>query len=206
MDDLGLDPELAALLDDTPVTLNPSLGKAALFSQSLEASGAGPRSPADVDLTASNFTHITKFLADRPSAILDDPAYYKRVLGNENETAQRLHTLLSKYLTCQDPKDRSVYRMQIVSAYWDFMSNLALKAGASKIDAAKKFALRFGLILPTLLTPEQKNLFARIIEDNIYGEPVYYIDEWLSSIGAGKIRWRSGDVEDWLNALQQRRY
>jgi len=25
-------------------------------------------------------------------------------------------------------------------------------------------------------------------------------------IGAGKIRWRSGDVEDWLNALQQRRY
>ena len=45
MDDLGLDPELAALLDDTPVTFNPTLGKEALFSQSLEASGAGPRSP-----------------------------------------------------------------------------------------------------------------------------------------------------------------
>lgn len=25
-------------------------------------------------------------------------------------------------------------------------------------------------------------------------------------IGAGKIRWRSGDVEDWLNSLQTRRY
>jgi len=25
-------------------------------------------------------------------------------------------------------------------------------------------------------------------------------------IGAGKIRWRSGDVEDWLNGLQPRRY
>jgi prophage regulatory protein len=25
-------------------------------------------------------------------------------------------------------------------------------------------------------------------------------------IGAGKIRWRSGDVEDWLNSLQPRRY
>ena len=24
--------------------------------------------------------------------------------------------------------------------------------------------------------------------------------------GAGKIRWRSGDVEDWLNSLQLRRY
>lgn len=26
------------------------------------------------------------------------------------------------------------------------------------------------------------------------------------SIGAGKIRWRSGDVEDWLNSLQPCRY
>jgi len=26
------------------------------------------------------------------------------------------------------------------------------------------------------------------------------------NIGAGKIRWRSGDIEDWLNGLQTRRY
>ena len=26
------------------------------------------------------------------------------------------------------------------------------------------------------------------------------------NIGAGKIRWRSGDVEDWLNSLQPCRY
>lgn len=25
-------------------------------------------------------------------------------------------------------------------------------------------------------------------------------------IGSGSIRWRSGDVEDWLNSLQPRRY
>ena len=25
-------------------------------------------------------------------------------------------------------------------------------------------------------------------------------------IGAGKIRWRSGDIEDWLNKLPTRRY
>lgn len=195
MDDLGLDPELAALLDDTPVPYTPSqsLGKESLFSKSLEASGAGPKSPADVDLTTSNFTHITKFLSDKPSAVFDDPSYYKKVLGNENETAQRLHTLLSKYLTCQDPKDRSVYRMQLVTAYWDFASNLALRAGSGKADAAKKLALRFGLVLPTLLTPEQKTLFARVIEDNVYGEPVYYVDEWLYAIGSGKIGTSSTD-------------
>lgn len=26
------------------------------------------------------------------------------------------------------------------------------------------------------------------------------------NIGAGQIRWRSGDIEDWLNSLKPRRY
>lgn len=193
MADLGLDPELAALLDDTPVNYTSGINKESFFSSSLEASGAGPKGPTDVDLTASTFAHIEKTLLDKPSAIFDDPSYYKRVLVNENETAQRLHTLLSKYLTCQDPKDRGVFRQQIITAYWDFTSNLALRSGAGKIDLPKKFALRYGLLLPTLLTPEQKELFARIIEDNIYGEPVYYLDEWFNAIGSGKINPSSTD-------------
>lgn len=195
MDNLGLDPDLAALLDDTPVVTktSSSLSKESLFSKSLEASGGNPKGPQDVDLTASSFTKITAIFSDRPHAIFEDPSYYKKVLGGENESAQRLHTLLSKYLTCQDPKDRSVYRQQIVAAYWDFTSNLATRAGSGKIDAPKKFSLRYGLLLPTLLTAEQKGLFARIIDDNIYHEPVYYLDEWLRDIGAGKINPSSTD-------------
>jgi len=187
MDDFGLDPELAALLDETPVNYTPKIKKEALFSASLEASGAGPKGPGDVDLTVKTFVKIDKLLAPKPHTLFDDASYYKKVLGNENETAQRLHNLLSKYLTCQDPKDRGVYRQQIITAYWDFMANLALRAGSGKVDLAKKLSLRFGLLLPTLLTPEQKDLFAQVIEDNIYGEPVYYIDEWLRDIGSGRI-------------------
>jgi len=187
MDDFGLDPELAALLDETPVNYTPKIKKENLFSASLEASGAGPKGPGDVDLTVKAFIKIEKFLSARPHTLFDDASYYKKVLGNENETAQRLHNLLTKYLTCQDPKDRGVYRQQIITAYWDFMGNLALRAGAGKSDLAKKLSLRFGLLLPTLLTPEQKDLFASIIEDNIYGEPVFYIDEWLRDIGSGRI-------------------
>jgi len=48
-------------------------------------------------------------------------------------------------------------------------------------------AIRFGLILPTLLTPEQKDLFARVFEDNTYKEPVFYLDEWFREIGLGRI-------------------
>ncbi len=187
MDDFGLDPELAALLDDTPVIANTKLKKDSLFSKTIDTSGTKTYSPADVDLTDTSFQEITNFFSDQPSNTLADPAYYKKVLGNENDTAQRIHTLLSKYLTCQDSKDRGVYRQQLITAYWDFTANLAQRAGSGKIDPVKKMSLRFGLILPTLLTPEQKDLFSRIIDQNIMRVPLYYLDEWFYAIGSGQI-------------------
>ncbi len=191
MDDIGLDPELAALLDGTPETYTPAAKKPTFFSNAREASGAAES--ADVDLTKGSFPPIGKFLAETPAKHYDDPAYYKKALGGENESSQRLHNLLAKYLTCQDPKDRGVYRQQLITAYWDFTQNLALRAGSGRIEAAKRFALRFGILLPTLLSGEQKDLFSRVIEDNIYQEPVYYLDEWFREIGSGKIGASSTD-------------
>ena len=193
MDNRGLDPELAALLDDISVAPSPELKKDALFANSLEASGEGPHGPHEVDLTATSFTKIEKFLNDKPHTVYEDAAYYKKVLSHENESAQRLHNLLSKYLTSRDPKDRGVYRQQIITAYWEFQSGLALRAGSGKCEPPKRYALRYGLLLPSLLTPEQRNFFATIIDENIYGEPVFYIDEWLHDIGIGKINPSSTD-------------
>ncbi len=188
MDDLGLDPELAALLDNTPIKKSgPAIRKDSLFSNSREAVGSADKGIADVDLTASTFTKIDKFLNDTPHAVYDDPSYYKKVLGGENESAQRLHGLLTKFLTCQDPKDRGVYRQQLITAYWDFSCNLAIKSASLRMEQAKRYSLRYGLVLPTLLTPEQKSLFASIIDENIWREPVYYLDEWFREIGSGKI-------------------
>jgi hypothetical protein len=47
--------------------------------------------------------------------------------------------------------------------------------------------LRFGLVHPGLLTPEQRSLIAKIIFENPYDEPVYYLDEWLQNVARGKI-------------------
>lgn len=193
MDDIGLDPELAALLDYTPVEPIAPLKKSSFFSASKEASGVQTKGIIDVDLTISSYSTVDKFFEEQPSKIYDDPSYYKKVLGKENESAQRLHTLLSKFLTCQDSKDRSVYRQQLITVYWEFMSNIAVKTGSKKIETQKRLALRYGLVLPTLLTPEQKDLFARIIEDNIYREPIYYLDEWFREIGIGNINPSSTD-------------
>ena len=189
MSDFDLDPELAALLDDTPVTTQKSpqkFQKPDLMASSAAASSTSV-SEGGVDLSVTSFAPIGKFFEDKPSKLYDSPDYYKKVLGGEGQAAARLHGLLSKYLACKDPKDRGVFRQQIISAYWDFAAQLAAKTASPSCCSEKKAALRFGLLLPSLLTPEQKTLFATIVEKNETGEPVYYLDEWFNSIAHGRI-------------------
>ncbi len=195
MDDAIIDPELAALLDDTPVEItndSSAMGHSNLFASSVEASSESEKE-GNVDLSVTSFAPVEKFFEDKPSKIYDSPDYYKKVLTGEGDSSNRLHGLLSKYLSCKDPKDRGIFRQQIISAYWDFMSSVALKMSSPSCCAEKKAALRYALLLPSLLTEEQKTLFATIIEKNVSGEPVYYLDEWFESIAKGRINPSSTD-------------
>ena len=81
----------------------------------------------EVDLNIKSFAPIEKYFEDTPSKCYDDPSYYKKCLTGEGASSQRLHSLLVKYLNCQDKKDRTVYRQQIITAYWEFLRNLAPK-------------------------------------------------------------------------------
>ena len=93
-----------------------------------------------------------------------------------------------KYLNCQDKKDRTVYRQQIITAYWEFLRNLAPKMASSSIEDCKRMAMRFGILLPSLATPEQKNTFARAIDKNNTYEPILYMDEWIRSVALGHMK------------------
>ncbi|ULQ58972.1 hypothetical protein K7I13_10645 [Brucepastera parasyntrophica] len=193
MDDLGLDPELAALLDNTTEFVpQKKINKEALFSSASDLKG-NDENDSGVNLNITSYTKIEKFLEDNPDPVFDDPDFYKKVLHGESTGAHRLHGLLSKYLGTKDPKDKSIFRLQLVSAYWEFASGLAIKVGSPKADHLKKMSLRYGLVTPSLLTAEQKNLFARLIETNQTNEAVYYIDEWVAEIGRGKINPSSTD-------------
>ncbi|MBO5116432.1 MAG: hypothetical protein J6C25_02890, partial [Treponema sp.] len=130
---------------------------------------------------------ITEFFSTTPSNVFDDKNYYKSALGGENESAQRLHSLLTKYLTSQDPKDRAVYRQQMVNIYWEFLRSLAPKMGNLGIATSKKMLMRFGVVLPSLFTTEQKDTFASVFVDNLHNEPVFYLDEWFREIAAGRL-------------------
>ena len=148
---------------------------------------SGNKTVHDVDLAKKDFPVIDNRLNENPSPVFNDSKYYKICLTGENASAQRIHQLLSKYLTCQDPKDRAVYRQQLVAPYWDLISGMAGKMNNSETPMAKRMLVRFGVILPSLFRAEQKEFFSKIIFENRWNEPVLYTDEWFKEIASGRM-------------------
>jgi len=140
-----------------------------------------------VDLSVQRFPKVTKRFEPVPHDFFDDPNYYKTALADEGEIAKRVHTILQKYITAKDPKDRSVYRTQLISAYWEFLRGVARRA-SGKIAAPKKFLLRFNLLHHNFINVESKDFLSKLVVENELNQPVYYVDEWLKAIGMGKIR------------------
>ena len=180
-----MDPDLAALLgtgedDGIPPDFND------IFNESAPANKDASGKKDEVDLTAGGFPPITKRFEDNPHAFFNDPNYYKTALSNEGEIAQRVHSILQKYLTAKDPKDRGVFRQQFISPYWEYLLNVARKA-TGNIAPPKKFLLRFGILHPTFINTETRTFFSKIVVENELNQPVYYLDEWLKAVGTNVI-------------------
>ena len=196
MTDQDLDPTIAALLAETEADSGPS--ELPSFKEIEEApvkkeEDSAKESAHRVDLSQTGFKEITKFYEDESNHIFDDKSYYKTALGGEGEQAQRVHKILSKYLTCQDPKDRTVYRQQIITSWWELIRVMSQKAANKNLENPKRMLLRFGVVLPSLFTPEQKQLFSTVIVENNTGEPVYYLDEWFREIALGRMNLSATD-------------
>jgi len=182
-----LDPDIAALLGTNVGTSSkqsaPPPDFDNLFSANVEPA---PEAPS-VNLSADNFPKIEKRFEDFPHKFFDDPNYYKIILNGEGDIAQRVHSILQKYLNTKDPKDRSVYRQQFITAFWDFLGGIAKKT-PGKLPEAKKFLLRYGIMHPALLDADVRELFGKIILNSDYKLPIYYTDEWLKAVGTGVLR------------------
>lgn len=177
-----MDPELAALLGTAGTDSGPTPDFSEIFGEK-KPDNVG----LEVDLTVSEFPQITKRFEENPHNYFNDPNYYKTALSNEGDIAQRVHSILQKYITSKDPKDRSVYRQQLIAPYWEFLRNIARKA-TGNMPMSKKLLLRFGILHPTFLNAEAREYFSKVITENELGQPIYYLDEWLKSIGTSIMR------------------
>ena len=181
-----MDPEIAALMEiDEVEELAPEFDD--LFDD-----GTVKRQEAEkVDLSKESFSLPTKFSEDRSNPIFSSKEFYKSVLSGEGDSSKRVHSLLSQFLNASDPKDKSLYRAKLISATWNLSSSIVSKF--SSLSQPKKFFLRYGFLLPTLVSREQRELIGKIITDNNTGEPFYYFDEWLGKVASGQISCSSVD-------------
>jgi len=192
-----MDPEIAALLGTSvsPKATEEAIPDFAhLFNDGGEAEEAEEiqGEAEEPDLTAGGFPEVTKRLEEVGHKAFDDPEYYKTALSNEGDIAKRVHSILQKYLNAKDPKDKGVFRLQFIPAYWEFLINVARKA-PNRLPDPKKFLLRYGLLHPTFLNPDTRNFFSQIILENTLNQPIYYLDEWFKAVGTGVVRNSSTD-------------
>lgn len=199
MSNNDIDPSIAALLDDTEPY---DFKKNSLYFEKMILAKSEENEPKkkntnslvpDVDLSIKEFKEITRFFNDEPADWFDSPTYYKTAIAGEGQNSQRLHNVLSKYLTCKDIKDRMVYRQQVIMAYWEFIHSLAPKMADKNLDITKRMLMRFAVLLPSLFKPEHKELFAKSILNNETNEPVLYLDEWFKAIATGQMKCSTTD-------------
>jgi len=191
-----LDPEIEALLSAAELDSTISIDDVNEFSSSPYAKkipnknslpNSSSKTIHDVDLSKTEFTKIEQLTNSTPSNIYDDTTYYKTTLTDENASSQRLHQILTKYLTTTDQSDRTVYRQQIVTAYWELLRGMVPKMQNVNLPMPKRMFVRYGILLPSLFKPEQKDFFAKMIYENRTGEPILYVDEWFKEISSGRM-------------------
>ena len=185
----GGDPELASLLGlDDEDTKEPDFDT--LFNEKKGNKGSAGAASEDkdqfTDISQKSFIKVDK-IQENPKPYFKDKEYYKNVLHGCGEISKKVHSLLTQFLGAKDPQDRTLFRNRLMPAYWDLFREVANKFGG-KVSIAKKLLLRFGILAPNLISAEQQDMISRIILDNNTGEPIHYLDEWISMIIKGEAK------------------
>ncbi len=177
-DSTELDSEIAQLMGLSPETAEAKPDFSDLFEEKQE-------NAEEAGLNKQHFEPITDFL-EKPKAFFADKNFYKKVLSGEGEISKKVHSLFTQFLGATDSQDKSMHRNRLIPAYWNLCAGIASRIRRD-LPIEKILLLRFGILSPSLISSEQRDLISRIIFDNKLGEPVHYVDEWLLKIAQGSI-------------------
>jgi len=135
-------------------------------------------------LQIRTFEKITNVSED-PKPFFKDAEYYQKLLGNEGDSAKRVHQVLQAFIKAEDPQEKSAQRQRLIPAYWDFANSIAGRVGPN-LTIPKQLFLRFAILLPTAIDANQRQLISSLIFKNTTGEPIHYVDEWLREVASGR--------------------
>jgi hypothetical protein len=179
-----MDPEVADLigLDESDDAPDDTPGFSELFGEPLPDDNNDVTTP---DLTSKGFTRPQK-TEQAPKPYFSDKEYYKTILTGEGDISKKVHSLLGSFLNAKDSQDRSMYRGKLIPAYWQLAEGIAGKLSRD-IPLPKRLCIRFGVLLPTMISAEQRDILSRVIMENATGEPIHYVDEWIVLVARGRV-------------------
>jgi hypothetical protein len=228
----GLDPDLAELLsleEEPPARPAPAARRpSALHDEDPRRGGREGEpdfgtlfadeqetapSPADgIDASRKKFEPIKNY-EEAAKPLFVDKNHYRAVLSGEGEAGQRVHDLVTKFMKATDPEEKSGHRARLIMAFWELAGSIAGRVGR-EIPMPKRLLLRYGVLSPSFLSAELRDMLCRIVWENHSGEPVHYVDEWLEKIAKGQVRPSSTDEvkvsqrdtsQKMMDALEKRR-
>ncbi|MBI9099070.1 MAG: hypothetical protein JEY91_11365 [Spirochaetaceae bacterium] len=145
------------------------------------------------DITKDKFNAITEFECP-PRSYFNNANYYKFLLTGMGDISDKLHKAIQNYLKAQDPKDRAVYRTRLIPLYWE-MIRKQVEVLTEDSEMPRRLLIRFGALLPNVISAEQRLMLSKVIFENNTDEPVHYVDEWLLNVGRGDISPLATDEE-----------
>ena len=141
--------------------------------------------PDDPAIMKEKFDKVEAF-EQPPQKYFYNPNYYKIALAGEGDAADLLHKNIAAFLKATESQEKTTFRMRLMTNYWEYLKSLARKVGTD-MKLPKKLTLRYGALIPTTTSPEQRDMLSRIIINSKIDEPLHYQDEWLLKVGKGEV-------------------
>ncbi len=179
-----IDPEIASLLGLEQDSQDSPPDYENLFEiESPDSDDSQDLTGEDEDITREEFT-LPEDYSREPNPIFSNQNFYKSVLAGEGEVSNNLHAALSQFLKTTDPQEKQRVRSRLITQSWELFTSMSGKAGEWATEPKRLF-LRYGFLLPNIVSSEQRKMLGSIIDDNTSGEPIHYVDEWLEKVSAG---------------------
>jgi hypothetical protein len=175
----SVDPDIMDLLQEKP-SGQPHFSQL-MSGKSPSPGGGGHFNSSDFsDISRTAFPEL-KDLTSPPQPHFADKNFYKIILKDEGEISAKIHKLLGTLINTQDPETRSNARLRLIPAYWDLISKLSGRLPRLE-PLAKRLCMRYGILLPSLISADQRKILSVIHMENKTGEPVHYMDEWITLV------------------------